>query len=239
MEKGVIGIIDILGFKGIWTRESPAEIIKKWNSIIDNLNKNVDTFANLTDDEEDIKYEIRTYSFSDSIIITISTCNYQSLITMCGIMGDIFSIALDLGIFFRGAVSLGDFYSSDNMVIGPAVDDAADWYDKTDWAGIHLTPQASYFIDHAILDGEKKENIKHLITKYEIPLKNGKTLSKNWVVSWPAIFLKYDENGKKTSLSDFRKHILEIFSNNPIGSDFEKKYSNTIDFFEYIIDNID
>jgi hypothetical protein len=236
MNQGIVCIMDILGLRGIWTRENPEEVIEKWKKILENLKKNVSTFSEIIDEGKKIKRDINDYSFSDTIIMTISPYSFQSLLNMCGIVGDVFSIALDIGIMFRGAISLGAFYSSesDNILIGAAIDDAADWFEAADWAGIMLTPKASYYVDYSIMEGAKKNKINNLLTKYDVPLKNNTTLQDIWTVSWPTIFLKYDEIGKELSESKLKKNILEIFSRNPIGINHKNKYINTLNFFNHV-----
>ena len=239
MIKGVIGIIDILGVKGIWARESPEDIIKKWNEILKSLNEDVEIMSKIIDKKDKIDRKIKEYSFSDTIILTIASDSLNSLLVMCGIIGDIFSVSMDKGILFRGAISFGNFYSHKTMLIGPAIDDAAEWYSKSDWAGVHLTPKTSYYIDYCLAEGVKKDQIKYLLIKYNVPLKEGRILQDIWTVSWPSIYLKCDEDGQKTSISDFRQKILKIYSRNPIGIEHEKKYRNTIDYFDFVTSDMD
>jgi hypothetical protein len=57
--------------------------------------------------------------------------------------------SLGKGIFFRGSIAIGTFYANEdtNTVMGQAVTDAAAWYDKAEWIGVHATPRASMLID--------------------------------------------------------------------------------------------
>jgi hypothetical protein len=51
--------------------------------------------------------------------------------------------ALQLGLMFRGSLSLGDYVDKDSVVLGPAISDAAAWYEELDMMGVVLTPHAT------------------------------------------------------------------------------------------------
>ena len=75
------------------------------------------------------------------------------------------------GILFRSSVSLGTFYVDDdtNTVMGPAVTDAAAWYDSADWVGINATPHATLAIQ-ALIEHERG-TVGHVLIDYPVPMK--------------------------------------------------------------------
>ena len=44
----------------------------------------------------------------------------------------------------RGAICYGEFSYRGNIVVGPAVDEAASWHESTDWIGVILTPAEEF-----------------------------------------------------------------------------------------------
>ena len=139
-------------------------------------------------------------------------------------------VGLREGFLFRGALSIGDFVQSEATVIGPAITDAACWYEMADWFGIIATPSCghrlSYFAE--ILKKENKD-LHAWYVEYEVPLKKGKKHSL-WVVSWPAQYPPIlgnvmDVGPKKLFLA----HLRDF----PVPGGTEAKYSNTITFFDW------
>jgi hypothetical protein len=51
--------------------------------------------------------------------------------------------AFELGLMFRGSLSVGEYVDKDSVVLGPAISDAAAWYEELDMMGIILTPHAT------------------------------------------------------------------------------------------------
>jgi hypothetical protein len=234
MITGLICIIDVLGTKGIWSREKPEVIVENWKNINKALCKNVETFSKILDNKEE-GYQFHFYTFSDSIIITVNVAEMNSLINLCGIVGDLFSYALEKKILFRGSISMGQFHSDEEgkIIIGPAIDDAAEWYNQSDWAGVNLTPKTSFWVDELIELNKSMDLsiIQKIIKKYAVPMKKTNPISL-WVVSWPSIYLNFDIKGKTLNKDKLRLKLLSMFSNTNIGLAEQSKFYNTLSFFE-------
>lgn len=85
--------------------------------------------------------EVRT--FGDTILMTIgnSTLPIPADIEAAAAWSSfLVATGLDSGYRFRGAIAAGDFISTPEAIIGPAVADAAAWYERADWIGVHVTP---------------------------------------------------------------------------------------------------
>ncbi len=50
------------------------------------------------------------------------------------------------GIYLRGIIPIGQFYESQRAIIGPAIDEAAEWHKKTKWIGVSTAPTAPYTV---------------------------------------------------------------------------------------------
>jgi hypothetical protein len=161
-------------------------------------------------------------------------------------------MALNYKLYFRGAVSYGDFIEYDKkFYLGEAVKDAAQWYEEGDWLGIVYTPNtAKYLLEYAqkikqgILDLEYlyKFSDSDYITKFDgnftlfdVPTKSGKSsklICVNWVTSLFLVGskpeLKIESSGNTLSYY----YTLMKFAKIPKGT--ENKYQNTHYFVEMI-----
>jgi hypothetical protein len=162
--------------------------------------------------------------FSDTIIVAWPTLREPSgLIDEFGEKFVVnFCLGMESGIYYRGAVAIGEFISVDNQLMGPAVDEAYEWHDKTDWAGVILSPTATYGYE-ALLEGAKRR--KHPWTKFAVPFKDDINLNElipggAWCLDWPVVY------------GGGRKRLMENLSYHRVPVDAGRKLGNIIRFFE-------
>lgn len=255
--KGVVCFLDALGTKAIWNRSDPNKTIDSWreiNSALKLINEQINDI--LTKDNPGLNIPPNTISkylvFSDTIIITIATesetfpADYQGkfsyiatlLITLCKIISRPFIAGLQNGIFFKGIISVGEFYQSENMIIGPAVDEAAEWYKEPEWIGVSAAPSAFFIIKNA---NELLNNQLQNFVEYDIPLKNNQILNKgiawNWIEDFQKSYKVLDASGTVTDASMHRALLLDILAN-PIGISVFPKYENTLNFYDAVTKTI-
>ncbi|MGB6673078.1 MAG: hypothetical protein WBE34_11635 [Candidatus Nitrosopolaris sp.] len=60
---------------------------------------------------------------------------------------------------------MGYFSRSAKTLIGPAVDDAANCYEKADWVGISLSPSTRSFLKQSVV----RQTNSNCIVEYKIP----------------------------------------------------------------------
>jgi len=147
-------------------------------------------------------------------------------------------LALKKGILFRGAISIGTYVETNDVFLGPAITDAANWYDRSDMVGAIVTPATMNYLK-AIMGLSSKSTeaqvhspIPRLIL-YDVPLsRSAKTETKSiltYVIEWPSLLPRYQgEAEPKDSLSIF----FECIKNSPIPFGAESKYSNTEAFIK-------
>ena len=236
LSKGVIAFLDAVGTKGILSRAKPEVIVNSWSKILSMLHDKVEEF-----NKKRVNESCNYIAFSDTVIITINeakvdpvTTPCNSIILMADLLLDPFVNALLEGINFRGVISMGEFYHSKNLIIGPAIDEAAAWSTYFDWIGISTTPSASLgidilktkaFLDQFLLDTDSK--FDDYFVEYDIPIKDDKK-EKAWVLSWP-----HKVNG--AGLVEPRHRIIQAFTGQAIGPDIVKKYMNTLAFFDKLV----
>lgn len=137
-------------------------------------------------------------------------------------LNDIISIGLTISqiiqeavkneLFFRGAISFGDYSRGPNAVIGPTIDDTSICYDKPELIGIVASEAFNNLINYY----DKNNYNCYPFIKYDLPLK-GSILHNWWLLKW-----NYDGDDicSKILKSKYENHI-----NNP---KVQVKYLNSI-----------
>jgi hypothetical protein len=261
---GIVVLVDALGV-GYQSLEQSVIFFKDRDKILEAANKShAEAIAKFKQGVEEIwgdksfRFEHRT--FGDTIAFTWSWSHnsrqsnqkskidnwsrvYQLLPIVAQYLSVFFCMAFSKQILFRGAISFGEFLvSSDNTaLIGPAVADAAKWYEKADWAGLIATPQMGYAFDSTneylqTSEGKKLNPVAKLETafvSYKVPLKSQE--QNLWSLAWfneykASVLRQYPsrsaEIGKYATVQFLRDMSLCSIA---IGT--EAKYENTIKFF--------
>jgi len=217
MRFGAVTLLDILGWKGIWQRKEDA---------IDSLLKLIRLSYNKRDlligDKQFRDLEVEIKSISDTIaLVTYGDVNI-SLEFHSRITSILVSQSILEGIPLRGATSYGKLSTRDSIMVGPAIDEVAAWYEKSNWIGVILTPSALFQIDTS------KFRFINRLVEYPVQIKNFnkmKLLCVDWTNVWT--HNKYD-----------RAKLLELFLDNaPVLPDVYEKFINTLDFYDFCLKN--
>lgn len=262
-QTGVVIFLDALGTRGVWLRRNIEDTILSFVKITDELRKTKERImmrARVVHADEIV---VKLNAFSDTIIFTVTGADTWSLLEASVILASAaITLGIENGIFFRGAMTYGTFYATDfesaSFIIGPTVDEVADWYEFSDWIGVHCTPSLSFLIDSLSVNKVIPETA---FLKYRVPNKN--FAYEAWVVGWPRLAYAYRQAWIDNSLKDYeidnlgersfsevitifasmvkndREWAYKKFSQIPIGKEAYTKFSNTLDFIDGIIKNID
>ena len=163
---GAIVLMDVLGTKQRWNKsQNIQKIFDSWEEFLDL------SYAILSKTRQ-TPCMTKMSAFSDTILISYFSKNpsdKETKITFSDMVSDVaeisaffFVMGLGMNMPFRGCVSFGDFFTGSNSITGPAIFEAADYYEKPNWIGLSLTPSAHRQIN----------NPSSGIVKYDIPLKN-------------------------------------------------------------------
>ena len=162
-------------------------------------------------------------TFSDTVAMLFDTqgrtdANVTS--RLGNTLARLFAAGADCGFLFRGAVGFGDFYRGmqSRVLVGPAVDEAAEWYDKAEWAGIHLTPSTTRRPNPRNPRNEPSIAEAPLFVTYNVPLKQGGCVSAT-ALDWTAF-----------SRDRLARQVEEQFLQSPVSVDGERKRQNTLAF---------
>jgi hypothetical protein len=152
---------------------------------------------------------------SDTIIITIPTELNQSTINRTfDLLRQPFIDSIKTRLLLRGIVSYGQYYLSQQLIIGPAVDDAASNHDELDWIGIALSPNVPN------LRIGDDNTVNNSVVYYNIPHK--KSYYSGIALNWP----NYDSNRECF-------HILREEQSKADPSS-KVKYDNTFRFYRHV-----
>jgi hypothetical protein len=232
MQDGVVVFLDALGVKGIWARAEPESVIRSWEEVLRRLNESINKspkIGSIGDIPEPLNYTIA--AFSDTVIITLKCADDPAahVPLVAKIVSDAFFFALIKGIYFRGVIAIGKFFQSKTLVIGPAIDEAAEWYTQPEWMGVSTAPSASFGLSRL---EDQKADISKWFIKYDVPSKGGPQKNE-WALAWPNNAPK-DPCDQQKNLTT-RGLILDAFANRPISVAAAQKYKNTLAFFDYVV----
>ncbi len=262
LQKGVVVFLDALGTKTVWSRKEPSKYIEAWGNVIGLIRENAELYDKATQNDA-ISPKLNVIAFSDTIILSLSHNldkfkENLNLFTPYLIIGIIlrymlYNAIIEEDIYLRGVISSGEFYVKDSMIIGPAVEEAAEWYEKPEWFGVSTTPSATYGIKFLRENGNlSDEALNESFISYPVPMKNNPTLE-SYAVLWPTGGVYYKIKVEKVAISfeartsEDRKKVLknskikllESFSSSGlIGVSSELKYKNTLDFFDYVAETL-
>jgi hypothetical protein len=177
--------------------------------------------------------DLNLSAFSDTLIISITATSGMDTVPLIVALADCivnpFVRALDHGIFFRGVISLGEFCRTPSLLIGPAVDEAAEWYTSTDWIGVSAAPSAHFGLERMQSQGGR-DYIERYFAEYQIPTKRG-TREYGWAMAWP----KWVQGSTPSTVGvKARVNLLDKFANQSIGLEAMSKYRNALAFFDEV-----
>jgi hypothetical protein len=232
--QGQIAILDALG-AATYTESEIDRFLESRELVLEKLNKRAE--AGVID-----KTRLNIFTFNDTVVIVYRSMNNVTLNDI-----DTFAVRLrafmmhsfENDILFRGSISIGEFRSVDdksNTVLGPAVSDAAAWYDKADWIGIAATPHATIYIQSLLERTASPKKLDHILVDYDVPLKgkgsDKRTTAKLKAVNWPKGF--YVKGLRTDTTVSARSFFLSYLSRHRVPLGTESKYTNSLDFFDAI-----
>jgi len=234
-ENGIVAILDALGAATYGEAE-----IKRF------IDSRKIVLQLLTEKAEGVLGEIRasmitTFTFNDTVLIILRTGpeapRLKRISDFFLIMRKFLVDSLAHRILFRGAIAIGTFYTNDetNTVMGPAVTDAASWYDKADWIGVHTTPRATLVIQRWLEHHEESKG-GNVMLDYDVPLRQGAVVHTK-AVNWPKVFF-VDSITPCEVGTEPKEKLLEFLTQHQVPWGTETKYYNTIAFFDHAVKQI-
>jgi len=189
--------------------------------------------------------KVEYYTFGDTILITLEQGNNEFaaedlLPYAYGIAWPSIFLGIESDLLLRGAISVGDFVRDETTVLGPALADAASWYEQADWIGIVATPRCHLQVYNVRSKDDLTDLDRFLLRQSEdtgnnpVPL-HDRTDPNLQSIKWPNFYEYAKRHIKKHRGSDYRQ-LLDIQlsrSTIPIGT--EGKYYNTRKYFHRLL----
>lgn len=224
-QNGVIILLDSLGTRGILASRTPQVVVNDWREIVQLFEQ---TTAAAATAAGPACTNWRVLTFSDTIMITLAGSTTDGLLA-----GDLilsagatifvpFYAALLRGVFLRGALAAGVFYQDGSKVIGPAIDEAAAWYETTDWIGVSATPSFGHYLE---LLERRGTDVSDSFVRYQIPFRQ--TPYRGWAFAWPKRAATRGSDVKTVALEAFVRHAGSL------GAEVAPKYRNTLAFIDH------
>lgn len=205
MDRGAVTVLDVLGWTGIWERRNDAPATLQ--ALIYELIKE----ARGTDTE--------VKSISDTIaLFTREDDPSRALALHARLCSKAICSSIWKRIPLRGASSFGLYSVSENIMIGPAVDEAAYWHEAVSWIGVILTPSALFSTNMELPRGW---------CIYQPPFKDNSTWQTGcveWYKNWAV---------KKTGYERLKTLSNIFYAMGPLIPGIAQNYTNTIDFFRH------
>jgi hypothetical protein len=226
---GLVAILDALGTKLLSLPEA-IKFVALRDSIQDFTEKVVETSLPGLDMKR-----LSRFTFNDTVAYVYnppSGVTLREVEQFCHVLRAFETHSIIRGTPFRGALAVGDFYIGDERtVLGPAVSDAASWFEAADWIGIHATPHSSILIQ-SLLEKRPETSLDHVLVDYDVPLKRDKSTRRLKAVNWPKGF--FVRGLRPAGIGTTRGLVLSAFAQGRVPKDTELKYFNAIQFFDAV-----
>jgi hypothetical protein len=226
--KGLVAIIDALGTKLL--SQADVDRFLEFRDAITKFNLKV-----FETNREALRLDrTQTFTIGDTIVYAYEASqgvSFAEVERFSHVLRIAVSQSIESEFPVRGAFAIGEFYREGNdTVLGPAVTDAASWFEKADWIGVHATPHASLYIQ-AILAAEYRK-LDHVLFEFPVPMKD-KTTRLLKCVNWPKAY--FVSGLRPIRFGNGRAIMLSAFAKRQIPRGTEQKYTNAIAFYDAVL----
>jgi len=225
-----------LGFREYVSKQKHLSFFSIWKELRKDIKNSKNTLENKLSGYENI-WHLDILFLSDTLVLCLSCKDENQRLIESSIghliltIESFFMYNFKRGVFFRGAISFGEFICDEknNIAMGDAIDEAYEWHDSTDWIGIILTPSAKFTIDKILLTSESDsfliKKISSKLVNYNVPFKTSLNFP-TYSIVWFEI--PDDLLGKGLLYID----ILKVLSGLKYSQSTINKYMNTVVFVE-------
>jgi len=245
---GVVAILDMLGTKGVWKDDAKGfldkvtALYKRFTGLVELMRTEFNSKSKYYDLSAE-NFGVDFLTFSDTIIVSFSSKLIQmsdedvrkrlqahllfSGVLLIGLM----HAAIQSKIYFRGSLSLGKIYKKKDILIGPAIDEAACDYDQSNWIGISLTPHAASLIN-SLTESSLSGILNDFFIPFDLSKKTGYEKS-CYVLNWGQF---YFEKVVPKAI-DIIKENLNFHFDKYNNASVYLKYKNTVEYYTKAVKN--
>jgi len=232
-KKGIVALLDALGTR-TGTIENAVAFLQSVEKIRAKIGKNLEITLQQLKDKPELRKMLaglRFRFFGDTILFTYEIIDEKRFIDyfhrLAFVLNTLMLEAIDLGILFRGAVSIGKYIETEDIALGPAIVDVASWYDKIELFGIITTPAGMNYLKATYSNQYGKsfsesEPVPRIFRLLAVPIKGDRVLN-TYIFDWPSIIFASTQGDADERLRWYYERIRHL--NVPKGD--ECKYANT------------
>jgi len=173
----------------------------------------------------------QTLAFGDSLLFLWEVGQESKWLPVVGqLLSDVFLDALEKGVPLRGAISYGHAQYDNAVVLGPAISDAAEWYEEVNALAVVVTPRTGLLLDDIECQMGAKRLARAFI-RHGFRLKRQEGDRQLWTVSWPASPREHAQ-GQSIGGQDIRRTVLSWLREFAMPYGTECKYYEALRVFD-------
>jgi len=224
--EGFVALFDILGFQSMVENDELEKVVLTYERFQDSVPvemANAFTGDNL----------LRARNYSDTILIYTTEINDRSFKILLLSLNHLFLMAAAQGVPIRGAVTVGDFYASDDGEIGKPIIDAYKNEKKQDWIGCWIAEECINRLSSEVIE---ELTAQHQIVRYPIPFKEGQ-VKELYAFNWLWLFVTCAAKNHASVVTGLREPLKTKFflAKKPWhGWAEERKHNHTRQFIDFI-----
>ena len=209
MKEGAVAMIDALGFRGIWGRCVPEEVIANMSSLKMQLESDLREISAQPIMQFDATFLSDTIVIGLSLPDTLSNRDALSVTFVTDILTRIlaWSARSSTPLAYRGVVAYGEYEIQPHFIVGKAIDEAASYYELAQAAVVWLLPQTRDIVANQL---RGLPSNTHLI-RFKVPLKAGEAFE-SYTVS-PILQARDPQDAEALTtaiLNTFQPHSIDI-----------------------------
>jgi len=244
---GIVIFLDVLGVKNMETEDFIHRFDRCLKEYFEYLNRRIakshdDSRIRIVGNMDDVGI------FGDTVIIPIEINQKHIFFNIHHFSLThhvIIRFGLKEGLFFNGVISAGEYFVNEKGygIIGPAINEAVDYYNKIRWGGLIFSNYAGSEYSKMVLEKQTDPNYinveQKFIFKYDVPLKSGKNECL-WAIGWPLFYHIANRSSQDRIVqarNEFIEHLEKVKELCHPDANAQPIFDNTIQFYDFYCDN--
>jgi hypothetical protein len=235
---GAVVLLDALGFKGIWNRMDSNDVLRQLKRIKrEGLNLQGDDHGGVLMRADAFDHRVKCISDTIIVVVTVRGSSsetfperplYGTMLAAVWIASSMVDFALRgfPPFLFRGCMTTGRVSIDGDFLIGPAIDEAAELYERSDGPFLWMAPSALRTND-TYADTFMERIEPNLMIRYPVPMKSGateQTLAHHH-------FLRARDDDRPALI---RARTISAFGDTEKRPDVARKRANALAFLDHI-----
>jgi len=242
---GVVALLDALGTR---TRSLPESMsfLRQKDELIRSLRTTHKIYSTIKflSNRDPFQWKLRT--FGDTLLMMAEIergKEVEALLEAAHYINSMIYEGMDNGLLFRGAMACGDYAYDQYNVVGPALSEAADYYDRFDWVGAVLSPRTGFLISEfaEVRTPELLTALDLNLYMYDVPTREASRVVSDlrlWCVNWPMSIIQQFLGSSADSRSIVkvaRAALLRCLSTYSFPPTAFSKYDNALVYFDTVV----